>query len=407
MLNEETIEKLGERLAIRLEKLNTYTLKQIAKKIKEIKTITPSDSHKLAQIMQYGGDYDKIVKEISKISEINKKELTKIFKEVAKKDYEFAEQFYKYKNVKYIPWEENIMLQRQAELLATQTSNTYMNFANTRAIGFSVKDINGKTIFKSLDNTIKDTIDEAILSISQGETTFEDEMYSIMNQLGSSGLKYMDYSSGYSRRLDSSVRMAIKDGLRQLHTENQLQFGKEFGSDGVEVTVHAMPAPDHAEVQGRQFSNEEFDKFQNDEDAVDYKGKKFPSIAEETGYDRRSIGQYNCYHTIYSIVLGVSEPNYTDEELQKIIDQTNETITFDGKEYNMYECTQLQRKLETEIRKQKDLQIMGKASGNQELIDKSEKRINILTNKYFKLSEKSGLPTKLDRLRVDEIKNIR
>ena len=39
--------------------------------------------------------------------------------------------------------------------------------------------------------------------------------------------------------------------------------GQRFGSDGVEISAHAISAPDHLPVQGRQFSNEEFCKMQN------------------------------------------------------------------------------------------------------------------------------------------------
>ena len=38
--------------------------------------------------------------------------------------------------------------------------------------------------------------------------------------------------------------------------------GQKFGADGVELSAHAICAPDHLAVQGRQFSNEEFDKMQ-------------------------------------------------------------------------------------------------------------------------------------------------
>ena len=47
----------------------------------------------------------------------------------------------------------------------------------------------------------------------------------------------------------------------------------------------------------------EFEKFQEDEDAVSYDGVKFPAISEETKHDRRAIGQYNCYHYTFSIIL--------------------------------------------------------------------------------------------------------
>ena len=227
-------------------------------------------------------------------------------------------------------------------------------------------------------------------------------MYSTIKELASSGLKTVDYASGRSVRLDSSVRQHIKGALRNLHNETQAIFGEEFGSDGVEISVHLNPAPDHAEVQGRQFSKEEFAKFQNDQDAVDYTGKLFTK--EHDGKDRRSISEYNCYHYTFDIVLGVSKPEYSEEELQKIIDDNNKGFELDGEHYTNYEGTQLQRKLETEIRKQKDLQIMAKASGNKELVQESQQKKTKLTRKYKELSDVSGLPTKMERMRVSGYK---
>ena len=172
--------------------------------------------------------------------------------------------------------------------------------------------------------------------------------------------------------------------------------------DGVEISTHLNPAPDHAEAQGRQFSKEEFAKFQNDQDAVDYTGKLFTK--EHEGHDRRSISEYKCYHYTFDIVLGVSKPEYSEEELQKIIEDNNKGFELDGQHYTNYEGTQLQRKLETEIRKQKDIQIMAKASGNKELVQESQTKITQLTRKYKQLSDVSGLPTKMERMRVSGYK---
>lgn len=128
-------------------------------------------------------------------------------------------------------------------------------------------------------------------------------------------------------------------------------FGEEFGSDGVKISVHEMPAPDHELVQGRQFSNEEFDNFQNDRKATDYTGMVFEPEFE--GHDRRSISEYNCYHYIFSIVLGVSKPQYSNKQLQEIINNKNKTFEFDGKNYNMYEATQLHEELKRQLDKKK------------------------------------------------------
>lgn len=398
MLSDEVLEKIVERLANRIEQANTYVLKKIGKSIKKIGTAKPSDLQQLEQMLKYGGDYDKIVRELAKVTELNVKDIKDIFREVAKKDYQFAEKFYKYRGMKYIPFDENLALKSQVDALANITAREYVNIANTSAIGFSVKDLRGRTIFQNLGNTYRDVIDEAVLSVSQGKSTFDEQMGRIIKELGGSGLKTVNYATGRSMRLDSAVRMNMRGALRGLHNELQEQFGAEFDSDGVEISVHSNPAPDHALVQGRQFSNEEFYKFQNDMDAVDYQGKQFP--AEFEGHDRRSISEYNCYHYIFSIVLGVSEPEYTNGELRDIINKTNEKVKIDGKEYTHYEATQLQRQLERKVREQKDIQIMAKESGNELLAGEAQYKITHLTRKYKEVSQIAGLPTYMERMRV-------
>lgn len=402
MLNEQFIDKVIERLTRRIEQGNTYVLEQIGKSIKQIGTLSPSKAQQLVQIMRYGGDYDKIVKKLAEITKLNVNDIYNIFEEVAKNDYNFAKQFYDYRGKKFIPFEENIALKRQVQALARITANEYRNLTQTMAF---TKKVNGKVVYTPLARAYQDTLDKAVLSVSQGKTTFQEEMYSTIKELANSGIKTVDYDTGRSMRLDSAVRMQMKGALRSLHNEIQKQVGKEYDADGVEISVHMNPAPDHAEVQGRQFSNEEFDKFQNDIDAKDYKGRLFP--AEFEGHDRRSISQYNCYHYTFAIVLGVNKPEYSDEKLQKIIDDNNKGFELDGKHYTNYEGTQLQRQLETEIRKTKDTQIMAKASGNKQLIYESQQKITQLTNKYRDLSKASGLLTKMQRMRVPGYRRTR
>lgn len=403
MLSDETLEKVIEIIVRRIEEGNTYTLQQIGKSLNKIGTLTPSKAHDITQVLQYGGDYDKIVKKLSQITSKNVKDIKKIFNEVAKKDLNFAKQFYEYKNKSFIPYEQNIALKKQVEALSNIMINDYLT--KTKSIGFSVRDLNGNLIFKDLKSTYKDTIDKAIISISQGKTTFQQEMYQIIKDLGTSGLKTIDYVNNKHIRFDSAVRMMMKDGIRQLHNETQMVIGQEFDSDGVEISVHLNPADDHADVQGKQFSNEEFEKFQNDIDSYSYDGTFFPADFE--GHDRRSISEYNCYHYIFAIVLGVNKPQYSNQQLKEIKRSNDKGFDFEGKHYTMYEGTQLQRKLETEIRKQKDIQIMAKAEEQEDLIRESQKRISTLTKKYKRLSEASGIPTKMKRMRVSGYKRTR
>lgn len=420
MLSDEVIEKVTERLVRRMEQANEYILQQIGESINKIGTLTPSKAQQLAQILRYGGDYDKIVKKIAELTELNVQDIYKLFEEVAKSDYQFAKQFYKYRNKKYIPWKQNKQLRDQVKVLATITANQYINMARSSMIGFGLQDDKGNLIFKGLEETYNYLLDQAILNVGSGKQSFDDAMYKVLKDIGSGGLKVI-YPTVYptldqkgnmiiknrTMRIDSATRMHISDAVRSLHNEMQATFGKQFGSDGVEISVHEYPAPDHELVQGRQFSKKQFDRFQNDEDAVSYDGMKFPKISEETGQDRRAISQYNCYHYTFDIVLGVSEPRYSEEQLNEIIKQNNDGFIFEKRKYTYYQGTQLQRRLELEIRKAKDQQILGRASNNEKLINKSQERIELLISKYKKLSRISKLPEKVERMRVLDYHHIK
>lgn len=393
MLNDEVIEQLTEEIVRRIERVNTFTLKKIGEVLAEIGDVPPSRAYDLAMILKYGGDYDKIVKELAKITNLNEKEILAIFEKVAKKNLAFAQQFYEYRGMNYIPYEKNIALQEQVRAIAKITQDTYRNLSNT--LGF-VKTKNGKKVFTPLAQAYQEVIDDTATALIQGKESFNSALTKAVRELSASGIKTIEWESGYHRRLDSSVRMNLRGALRDFSMTLQQQFGEEFGADGVEISVHENPAPDHAEVQGRQFSNEEFEKFQNNQDSKDYKGKLF--TADYHGHDRRSIGQLNCYHYIFNVVLGVSKPLYTDEKLKEINDKNNKGFEMDGKHYTNYQGLQMQRKLETAIRKQKDRQIMAKASKDEDEELLATQKLTQLTNKYFELSKKSGLRTKVERL---------
>ena len=159
MIDERLIDKLVERLVDRIEEGNTYTLQKIGESIKKIGTLSPSKAQELGQILKYGGNYDKIVEKLAKITDLNVKDIYEIFEEVAKSDYAFAKQFYDYKGVKYIPYEQNIALQNQVKALARITANEYVNFSNTLAF---TKRVNGRVVYTDLARTYQDVIDKAV-----------------------------------------------------------------------------------------------------------------------------------------------------------------------------------------------------------------------------------------------------
>ena len=403
-ITEEQVDLIVEKLVDHIEEANAKYLKNIGASINKLRKLTPTQAQKLVQILKYGGNYDDIVKQLSKYTNLSIKEVDEIFRAYSKKDQMFYKEFYEYKNMPFVEYSKNVALQKQTQALANVVKNELYDFTRENVLGYAIEDLNGVKRFMGLRETYNEVLDRALLNAGQGKETFDSAMRGILEQIGGSGLRTLEYQSGRHIRLDSAVRMDLKARLRELHNENQKMFGEEFGADGYEISVHFNPAPDHAEAQGRQFSIEEFNKLQSNGTAIDYKGRTTDLHLElssgKSAVTFRPISELNCYHYIFPIILGVSEPEYNEKQLKKIRNDNEKGFEYEGKHYTNYEGTQLQRNLEKRIREQKDIQILARASGDNELVGKSQRNIDILTNKYKELHEVSGLPTKKQRLSV-------
>lgn len=390
-LSEETLERLSERLVNRVENLNTYMIKKLGKQIVDIGTFTPSQVREVLQSVKYGNNLDEIMNKIADVSEKNVSDIYDIFEEVAKKNQNYAKQFYEYRKVKFIPYKQNKSLQEQVKAIAKVTANEYINMSKT----FAYVKLNAQGVkeYTKISNIYQKITDEAILSIAQGRDSYEMAMRRAMKEMTSSGLRTVDFDSGYSRRADSSIRMNVMDGIRRLNQELQKSFGEEFGANGVEISHHKNAAPDHIyTIDGKQFSTK---------GEITINDTKYEDYDTVNNSLDRHVGELNCYHFPMQIVLGVSEPIYSKEQLEADKQANMKGFDFEGKHYTNYEGTQLQRKIETKIRQYKDRQIGAKAINDTDEIYHCQEKIEQLTNKYKELSDTSGLPTKIDRLRVD------
>lgn len=405
-ITQEQIDKIIERLNERVNKANTVFLKKIGKSLDEIRKLTPTEAHQLAQILKYGDSYDKVIKELNKYTNINIDEIDKIFETYAKNDQMFYEQFYKYRDIPFVEYKDNAFIKTQTEAIANVIKNQMYNFTRDNVLGYSITDNLGRLRFTGLREVYNTLLDTALMNVGQGKETFDNAMSGILRDIGQSGLKTISYENGRSIRLDSAIRMHLKDGLTQVHNENQKIYGREFNADGYEISVHLFPAPDHELVQGRQFSIAEYDILNNGGIARDYKGNEY-TLDHDAKNGYRPISTMNCYHYIFPIILGVSKPEYSDEQLEQIREDNDKGFEIDGKHYTNYEGTQLQRSLERKIREQKDIQILAKESNNTELIQESQKNITRLTKKYKEVSDKSGLSTRMERMKVSGYKRIK
>ena len=387
MLNNNQEEQLVQLLIDRINALNEDILEIIGNRIKEIGEMTPTQVHQINQMLMYNTDIKEIVEKLAEVSGMNINDIYSLFEYSAKTNQDFARQFYRARGISYIPYAQNKVLKDQVRAIAEITAREYANISRTSAIGYTIKDLDGNITFKDISSTYKDIIDKAILNAGQGKTTYQQEMRNAIKQIGQSGLKTLDYESGRSVRLDSAIRQNTLEGLRTLTNQIQQQFGEEFGADGVEVSHHINSAPDHIDtVDGKQFSL-------NGDRVVN--GKLYKDFNTVNNSLDRQVSTLNCRHYIFSIVLGVNKPQYTDKQLEEDKKKNKEGFDFEGKHYSNYEGEQLQRLIEREIRKQKDVQILAKSSGDKELTLQAQTKITQLTTKYKQLCNVSGLPNQL------------
>lgn len=398
MLTEIVIEELIQAFIDRQEAINNYVINKIAQRVKEIGNLKYTDVYQLERIFKSGKDVKDINAEVARLTGLNEEQIKNLIKKVAKDAYIDAKPFYDYRHKPFIPFEENVPLQRVVSSIARQTTDTYVNLSRSRA--FMIRDLKNpqKLIPTSLSETYYSVIDEAIQSAQLGVVDYNTAMRRTMEQLAESGIRTVEYhpESGktYTQRMEEAVKRNLLDGIRQINQGVQDEVGKQYGADGKEITVHEMSAPDHEPIQGHQFTNEQYERLQNNEPFEDVNGVHFEAC-------ERAIGEYNCRHFTYSIIIGVNHPNFAQADLQANIARNHQGYTdSSGKHRTLYECTQEQRRLERQIRQAKRNIMTGKACGDTEMVTKGQAHLSKYQKQYKAFSKACGINTKPLNLRV-------
>lgn len=404
MLSDDALNKLIQPIIDRQENINTWAIKQIAGHIKTIGNMTPSDVNMLITLRNAGADAKKLVKELAKMAEIQIAEIQRLVKTVAKDAYISAKPFYDFTKTAYIPFDDNVILQRRIKAMARQTADTYKNLSKAQA--FMLRDPKNpkKLVPTPIAKAYQSIVDEAVQAASGGTVDYNTAMRNTLQQLVDSGIQSVQYHTEtkkhFTQRLDTAVRRNLLDGIRAVNQKMQDIVGEEFGADGVEISVHMNPAPDHAEMQGHQYTKAEFDKMQSGESFKDIQGREYKGF-------ERAVGTLNCRHFAISIKIGYAKPNYSDDELKEILEKNEKGYTFpNGRHLTMYQCTQYQRQLETKIRRAKDGQIAAKTAGDTELAMKYQAKVDKYTKEYRAFSKASGLSVKLMKINVEGYQKI-
>ena len=121
----------------------------------------------------------------------------------------------------------------------------------------------------------------------------------------------------------------------------------------------------------------------------------------------RPFGAWNCKHTMFPIILGVSVPAHDADELRMYRENSAAEIEIDGRTMSRYEWSQEQRRIETAVRAQKDIAIAAKASGDDVARREAQSKINALQDHYEKVSNAAGLDMQRDRMRVAGFRQVK
>lgn len=376
LLSETYLNSLPDPIAKNMEALNQYVVERICKRIQKIGSITPSDAHRLKSAIEYAGaDLQAIQKELARTMGLNEKDLEAMFEDVAAENIDFANTYYKARGMETLKdYMENVALRSFVEAAKRTAADGVTNLSSTTMIGFK----SGKRVLPLREYYIQ-TIDKAITFAQTGTVDYYTAMRSTVKEMARGGLRRVTFESGYRRRLDSQVRMNLLDGVRQLNMAMLEQTGKEFGADGVEISAHALCAPDHQRIQGKQYSLAEFERLNRSLE--------------------RPIGELNCHHFTTPIVLGVSKPVYSASELREINKRSNAKVSYGGNTYTRYEASQRQRQLETAIRYAKDERDACVAAGDKLGATQARKKSAALTAEYKRFSEAAGLTKRMERTR--------
>lgn len=398
MIKESEIDKLIDPIVKREEEITLFIILLIAMRVGEIET-DGAELYSLAQLARTEEDMRKINQMFSSTKLLRRRDIRNAFQRLVVRMYEDASIFYE---------KQPLLARNKVILQATndainQTITDIENLSDSRAVGFMVDDPAhpGKRVFKDLRTVYRQSIDSAVRAVQSGQKDFTQTNQKLLKQLVDSGVRTAVWDSGYTQRIDATVRRNILGGVRKLVDDVQEKLGDQFGADGVELSAHANSAPDHEPVQGRQFRLEEYTKLQNNAPFEDVHGVKFQAI-------RRPIGEWNCRHIAFRIVIGRTNPVYSAEQLKEMQARNEKGfVSSDGTHYTMYQCTQAQRAMERKIRSLREGQMGATALGDTKLAQQYQTKVDALMQEYQQFSKQCGLPARFRNTQIPNYKRIK
>lgn len=378
------LEKLPLKARKPISDLEIRILDDIVRRIRLNGFSTASADWQISRLQQLGESEEEIKDWIRQALDTSEKEIEKIFSDEVYKQYMKQEKAYKLNGMQQIPYEQNIQLQSVIEAAKQQTNETFRSM--TGSMGFVKQDATGHLKPVKLTDYYRNTLDAAIWDIHSGAFDYQTVLRRTVEEMTSSGVRWIDYKNGRHNRIDVASRRAVMTGFRQVQGMINEQVANDLGTDSYEVTYHIGARPDHQPWQGRVWTMQQL--------------REVCGLGEVTG-----LHGANCYHDYNAFIPGVSVRTYTDKQLDRMIEKENNPKEYNGKEYTTYEALQQQRKMETAMRKTRmDINLLEEGGADEQVILLKKARYHGQMQTYKDFSEKMKLPEQMSRISQDGLK---
>lgn len=361
--------------------LEDEIMKDIVRRIQKAGRITSAADWQIQRYMVLGHSTEDVEKIIREAVGNDWADTFRLYDEVIEREYVRSKSLYEQVNAHFTPYEQNYELQQITNALIQQSNDELFNIS--KSLGFMVDMGNGRKVFTPLSEIYNGYVDNAITMMASGAFDYNTTIRKVVGEMTASGLRTVDYASGHSNRVDVAVRRALLTGMGQLTGRISDMNGARLGTDKFEVDWHPGARPDHAAWQGRVWTRQQ--------------------LTEVCGLGTGpGLLGWNCRHTYYPFLDGLSVRNYSDEWLEAKAREEAVRKPYRGKEYNLYEATQKQRQMETAMRAQRQkAQLLEQAKADRDDIINAKCKYQAMLDEYSEFSKKFNLPEQRERIYYD------
>lgn len=360
MLTQGDFINIEKQASALYENLELEIIEEIATRIARVgyaNTVVLNDI-RIAQEM--GVLYQDIITLVAKYNNTSYEKVAEIFEEAGAKTLSRDDFIYKEAGLNPVPIRQSRPIMQTMSATIEKTAGNLQNLVMTTAIATQTQFYNAMNV--------------AYMEVSTGVKSYSQSILDAIDNISSQGA-VITYPSGRKMSLESAVRMNIITGVNQTCGKLQELRADELGWDLMELTAHSGARPEHASWQGK---------------IVSRSGQKGYLSLDDIGYGTATgFKGVNCRHDWYPYYKGSSR-TYTEKQLKE---WQNEKVTYNGKEYSKYDATQIQRKIERQIRQDKKdiagLQgVLTSNNKNDKLIEDTKVQ---LINKQNKLKQHNAI----------------